>query len=108
MYSKVFNKITRCYAFTIQNKKANTILPIICENIINDTIIYLMDINHIIHYLKKDIYTRQCVTNSIFVDKITGAHTQFVESFNNEYKCSNIKYLKIKAYKQDIVTDPSR
>ncbi|KCZ80529.1 hypothetical protein H312_02064 [Anncaliia algerae PRA339] len=82
-------------------------MPIIVENIINGTIIYTDEHKSYNSLFKKYIYTRQCVTNLIFVDKVTGAHTQFVERFDNEYKCYNIKYLKIKAYKQDIVTDPS-
>ncbi|KCZ80226.1 hypothetical protein H312_02376 [Anncaliia algerae PRA339] len=83
---EVSNSITKAYATIIPNKEASTIIPIICDKVVNGTLIYT-DEHRSYASLAQKGYVHQTVCHKYnFVDKISGAHTQFVESFNNELK----------------------
>lgn len=78
--------ITRAYAELIPNKAANTLLPIICHNVVNGATIWT-DEHKSYSALAKNGFIHQTVCHKYsFINKQTGANTQAVESFNNELK----------------------
>ncbi|KAG0441583.1 hypothetical protein DMUE_0937 [Dictyocoela muelleri] len=77
-------KITRAYACVIPNKKASTMIPIICDNVASGSTIRT-DEHRSYSSLSKLGYTHQKICHKYnFVEPTTGINTQAVESFNNE------------------------
>ena len=79
-------EITRVFATVIPDRKATTILPIICEQVASGSIVHT-DEAPTYKKLSKLSYLHLSVRHKLnFVDKNTGVHTQAVESFNNIIK----------------------
>lgn len=82
------------FATIIENKSSNTLIPIISSVVKSGSIIHSDELKS---YIKlKDIngYIHKSVCHKYeFIDKITGVHTQNVESYNNKLKLG-IKKMK--------------
>lgn len=79
-------KITRAFACVIPNKKAETMLPIIVENVEKGSKIWT-DEHKSYSSLNSIGYSHDTVCHKReFVNQETGVNTQAVESFNNEIK----------------------
>ncbi|KAG0418154.1 hypothetical protein DMUE_6406 [Dictyocoela muelleri] len=75
--------IVRAFAKTIPDKKQTTILPIICSQVLSGSMIYT-DEHGAYRNLNSHGFTHGTVCHKYnFVDRITGIHTQAIESFNN-------------------------
>jgi transposase-like protein len=78
--------ITRAYAIVIENKKQNTIVPIICAQVNSGSIIHT-DEHDAYFKLSKFSFNHGTVCHKYeFVNSETGVHTQGIESFHNELK----------------------
>ena len=77
-------RISRAFACVISDKKASTILPIIHQNIERGSVIHTDE--HKSYFRLNELgYIHDTVCHKYeFVNSITGANTQAVESFNNE------------------------
>lgn len=81
------DEIDWVYACVIANKKAETVIPIICDKVYSGSIIHT-DEAKLYTSLSKSGFVHKSVCHKYhFMDPITGIHTQAVESMNN-----NIKY----------------
>jgi transposase-like protein len=79
-------KIVRCWAQLIADKKASTIIPIVCERVVSGSTIYT-DEHPSYRSLVNNGYLHGTVCHKYyFVDPLTGIHTQAIESFHNEMK----------------------
>ena len=76
-------KIERVYAVCIPNKKAETILPIICEQVVLGATVQTDEAACYKNLTKKGYIHGSACHKYNFVNKKTGDHTQNVESFNN-------------------------
>lgn len=80
------SKITRVWAEVIDNKKIETMLPIICSRVVVGSLIHT-DEHRTYKTLTNFGYIHQSVCHKYeFVNQITNVHTQHVESFNNYLK----------------------
>lgn len=85
--------ITKVWAEIIPNKRASTIIPIICDRVISGSTI-ITDEHRSYNSLISHGFIHKSVCHKYnFVDPITQIHTQHVESFNNALKYS-IKKMK--------------
>lgn len=79
-------KIQKVYAQIIPNKKATTIIPIICSHVNEHSTIHT-DEHRSYLTLSRHSYEHRTVCHKYnFVDNLSGVHTQAVECFNNEIK----------------------
>ncbi|KCZ77812.1 hypothetical protein H311_01171, partial [Anncaliia algerae PRA109] len=79
-------KITRAFAVVILNKKKSATLPIICNNVLNGNTIYT-DEHKSYSELNQKGFVHDTVCHKFnFINKLSGANTQAVESFNNLIK----------------------
>lgn len=78
--------IKRAFACVIADKKASTILPIICSNVVSNSIIHTDE--HKSYSSLNDIgFIHDTVCHKYtFINHDTGTNTQAVESFNNSIK----------------------
>ena len=80
--------ISMAFACVIENKKASTIIPIICDNVGNGSIIYT-DEHRSYSSLNNLGFFHGIVCHKYeFVNSESGVNTQAVESFNNELNLS--------------------
>ncbi|KCZ77900.1 hypothetical protein H311_01083 [Anncaliia algerae PRA109] len=80
------NKITRVFATCIPNKKAETLIPIICRQVASNSIIWT-DEHRSYNSLHSFSYYHDSVCHKyMFVNHENGVNTQAVESFHNEMK----------------------
>jgi transposase-like protein len=78
--------ISRAFACVIDDKKASTIIPIICDNVEKGSIIYA-DEHRSYSSLNYIGFSHSTVCNKYeFVNQENFVYTQAVESFNNEIK----------------------
>lgn len=78
--------IKRCFAKVIPNKKLNTLIPIICDNVCVGATIFT-DEHRSYTNLRNYGFIHGSVTHKYnFVDSLSGINTQAVESFHNELK----------------------
>lgn len=76
--------ITKAFACVIANKKADTIIPIICQNVESGSTIWT-DEHKSYGSLNSIGYVHDTVCHKYeFINRETGVNTQAVESFNNE------------------------
>lgn len=81
---EVEDQITRAFACVIANKKAETLIPIITDNVLKNSTIWT-DEHKSYHQLNRLEYSHDTFCHKYeFINKETGANTQAVESFNNE------------------------
>ncbi|KCZ81497.1 hypothetical protein H312_01075, partial [Anncaliia algerae PRA339] len=80
------SKITRGFATVIPNKESNTIIPIICRNVVNGSIIWTEEYKSYSSLARNGIWHGTVCHKYEFVNKSNGVNTQAVESFNNELK----------------------
>jgi transposase-like protein len=81
---EVEEHITRAFACVIENKKAETLIPIITDNVEEYTTIWT-DEHKSYQKLSLPNHDHDTVCHKYeFINKETGANTQAVESFNNE------------------------
>ncbi|KAG0438877.1 hypothetical protein DMUE_2823 [Dictyocoela muelleri] len=81
---EVADKITRVYTTIIPDKSRNTILPIIMRQVAPNSVITTDEHSS---YQKINTYDYQHDTICLkynFINQVTGANTQAVESFHNE------------------------
>jgi transposase-like protein len=79
--------ITRAFSVVISNKQANTLIPIIQDNVVHNSIIHT-DEHKSYPSLNALNFNHDTVCHKrSFVNFMTGAHTQAAESFNN---CINL------------------
>ncbi|KAG0439484.1 hypothetical protein DMUE_2403, partial [Dictyocoela muelleri] len=98
--------IERAFARVISDKAQTTILPIISSQVLPYSTI-MTDEHRSYSRLNKNSYEHKTVCHKYnFVDKITGAHTQSVESFNGQIK-NEIKKQKgvLTAYRPNFLKD---
>lgn len=94
---EIFNQIERVYAVVIQNKKAETIIPIICNSVApNSTIV--TDEAKCYLSLRTHNYVHKTVCHKYEFVAEDGTHTQNVESFNN---CIKMEIKSRKGVKTD-------
>lgn len=80
------NHITRAFACVIPNKKKETLIPLIIENVELGSIIHTDELKSYLS-LRSEGFQHLTVCHKYrFVDGLTGAQTQAVESFNNLLK----------------------
>lgn len=80
---EVVDKVTRVFARVIPDKKADTILPIICAQVVSGATIHT-DEHRSYSSLSRYGYIHGTVCHKYtFVDSFTGVDTQSVESINN-------------------------
>ncbi len=80
------NKVTRIYAKVISDKLATTMLPIICNQVVPGSVVHT-DEHRSYSRLSANGYIHGTVCHKYnFVDRVTGVHTQAVESINNLIK----------------------
>ncbi|KCZ80089.1 hypothetical protein H312_02514, partial [Anncaliia algerae PRA339] len=89
------DRIKRVFAVVIPDKRAETILPIICNNIINGSVIWTDEHKSYSPLTSKGFLHSTVCHKYNFVDKETGTHTQVVESFNNCIKIAIKKEKKL-------------
>lgn len=78
--------ISKCFATVIPNKSTEVILPIIYKNVASGSIVHT-DEHASYKKLWKYGYTHGTVCHKFdFVNKVTGVHTQAIESFHNQFK----------------------
>lgn len=83
---EVRSSITRAFATVIPNKKASTIIPIICSQVASNSTIYT-DEHGAYCRLNAHEYVHETVCHKYeFVNSLNGVNTQAIESFNNELK----------------------
>ncbi|KCZ80795.1 hypothetical protein H312_01802 [Anncaliia algerae PRA339] len=83
---EVKDKITRAYAIIIPNKKQETLVPIICDQVASNSIIWT-DEHKSYSKLRNYNFVHGTVCHKYqFIDKGTNVNTQAVESFNNLIK----------------------
>ncbi|KCZ78374.1 hypothetical protein H311_00594 [Anncaliia algerae PRA109] len=80
---EVSNKIIRAFATLISDKKESTIVPIICNQVASNSIIWTDE--HMAYYnLRSYNFIHQTICHKYeFVNSSNGVNTQAVESFNN-------------------------
>lgn len=80
------NGITRSFATVIADKRASTIIPIICANVASRSIIHT-DEHASYRSLNNIGFEHSSVCHKYeFVNRVNGTHTQGIESFHNELK----------------------
>jgi transposase-like protein len=79
--------ITRALATAIPDKKATTIVPIIQDNVVSNSIIHTDEHKSYSSLNKLNFYHDTVCHKKGFINHATGARTQAVESFNN---CINL------------------
>lgn len=79
-------KIQKVWAQIIPDKRAVTIVPIICDRVIENSIIHT-DEHRSYTCLSDQGFTHNTICHKYnFVDQVNGTNTQCVESFNNQLK----------------------
>jgi hypothetical protein len=79
-------KITRCFAKIISDKRQSTIVPIICIQVISGSTVHT-DEHGAYHNLSSWYFVHGTVCHKYeFINHISGVHTQGIESFHNEFK----------------------
>ncbi|KCZ78685.1 hypothetical protein H311_00276, partial [Anncaliia algerae PRA109] len=78
------NKITRVYAQVIEDKKAETIIPIICNQVVPGSVVWTDEHRSYLSLVNKGFQHDSVCHKYEFVDKVKGVHTQSVESFHNQ------------------------
>ena len=101
---KFEENINRTYACVKENKKALTILPIICANVASNSIIHTDE-----HKSYSALNNMGSVHDTVchkytFINPETGANTQAVESFNNSLKL-DIKKRSKKGLRQEFLKE---
>jgi transposase-like protein len=94
--------ITRVFAKTIPDKKASTLIPIICSQVADNSVIWT-DEHRSYGRLNEFSYTHESVCHKYeFVNYETGVNTQAVESFNNCLKLEIKKLKGVEVEKRDL------
>ncbi|KCZ74415.1 hypothetical protein H311_04620 [Anncaliia algerae PRA109] len=83
---EVENNITRAFARMIENKKSETLIPIICEKVSSGSIIYTDEHKGYSKLGEYGFLHKSVCHRYNFVNPINGVHTQQLESFHNEMK----------------------
>lgn len=78
--------IVRCFAQVIPNKKKETLVPIICNNVVNGATIYTDEHGSYKTLHQMGFYHGTVCHKYRFIDQLTGVNTQAVESFHNDLK----------------------
>lgn len=83
---EVSERITKAFAVVIPDKRATTLLPIICRQVAANSVIYT-DEHRSYTGLSSLNFEHSSVCHKYeFVNNVTGVNTQAVESFNSELK----------------------
>ncbi|KCZ74656.1 hypothetical protein H311_04376 [Anncaliia algerae PRA109] len=83
---KIENNSTRAFVRVMENKKSEILISIICENVINGSIIYTDKYKGYFKLGKFVLLHKSVFHKYNFVNPINGVHIQHVESFHNEMK----------------------
>lgn len=80
------NSITRAFAKIIPNKRQETIIPIICSQVAAGSLIHTDEHGAYVNLRNWEFVHETICHKYEFVNSVTGAHTQGIESFHNELK----------------------
>lgn len=95
------NNITRAFACVIPDKTKNTLIPIICDQVATNSIIWTDELSTY-KCLRQYGFNHDFVTHKyFFLNSETGVNSQAVESFNNELKLEIKKRKGVETIKRD-------
>lgn len=98
---EVKSSITRCFAKVIPDKKSRTLVPIICSQVANNSIIWTDEHKSYAKLEDFEFYHGTVCHKYEFMCSATGINTQAVESFNNELKLEIKRRKGIKTEKRE-------